>query len=112
MRFDASALVTSPGGSSPASRASVSRYDAWAPVIGSSPVTQSSGSFCVPRSRVSSLLMATTCPAAGPAKRTFAWLPAPRPQDCNCSPGEPALDAAARGGGGAEMEDLADGALP
>src|SRR4051812_10059967 len=45
--LDASALVRSSSTSSPASVARVFRYDSWAPVIGSSPVVQSSGSLIV-----------------------------------------------------------------
>src|SRR5687767_7454657 len=45
--FDASALVSSSSTSSPASSARVWRYERWAPVIGSSPVTQLSGSLMV-----------------------------------------------------------------
>jgi hypothetical protein len=44
-RFDASALVRFASNSTPASWESVWRYEACAPVIGSSPVFQSRGSF-------------------------------------------------------------------
>src|SRR4026209_1812497 len=45
MRLDASALLRSAWNSSCASSHKVFKYDAWAPVIVSSPVTHSSGSF-------------------------------------------------------------------
>jgi hypothetical protein len=45
MSFEASALLSRSGTSRPVSCASVERYDACGPVMGSSPVTHSSGSF-------------------------------------------------------------------
>ena len=48
--IDASALVRSSPTSSPTLRASVWRYESWAPVIGSSPVAQSAGSLILPSS--------------------------------------------------------------
>src|SRR5829696_7286293 len=50
INFDASAFVRSGGTVSPVSVASVSRYERWDGVIGSSPVFQSSGFFWSPGS--------------------------------------------------------------
>src|SRR5688500_72528 len=47
MRRDASASLSDGSNSSLASSLKVFRYEAWAPVIGSSPVVQSEGSFSV-----------------------------------------------------------------